>query len=629
MCGIVGVVHVGDAATVRRMAAAIKHRGPDDEGYYADPQGAAHLGMVRLSIIDLATGRQPMTDEQQRYHLVFNGEIYNHRELRAGLEQRGHRFRSQADTEVIVHLYEEEGERCVERLQGDFAIALWDAPRQRLFLARDRVGVKPLYYWAQGDRLAFASELKALLRLPQVSRTLDAEALDAYFTFLYIPAPRSIFQEVRKLPPAHWLLWQAGKVQLHRYWQPPPPDTTAIAPARAAQDVLEGLTAAVRRQLMSDVPLGAFLSGGIDSGAVVGLMSRLTNRPVRTFSLGFAPPDDTYNELPAARLTAQAFGTEHQEFVVKPDVATLLPQVVRHLDEPYADSSALLNFLISREARRHVTVALAGVGGDELFAGYPRYQGAQGSLAFEQLPRVWRQALAAWSTSWPESTTSTNWPGRAKRFLQGAALPRSQRYLTWITFAAADMKQALYAPRLHEALGRTDACAAHRRILEEAPGGYVDQVLRLDLLTYLPDDLLVMADKMSMAHGLELRVPFCDQSLVELAARLPAATRLPGGQLKGLLKRAVQGLLPPALLSRRKQGFMLPLAAWLRDGLRPLCEELLSPEVVKARGWLQPQAVQALRQAHVAGRANWAHQLYAAMVFEVWCREYLDGPGAA
>ena len=623
MCGISGVVGFDDPNIVKRMTDSLRHRGPDDEGYYTDH--AAGLGMVRLSIIDLATGHQPMTDEQRRYWIVFNGEIYTYQTLRRELEAKGHRFASRTDTEVIVHLYEDLRERCLEPLNGDFAFAIWDSADQRLFVARDRLGVKPLYYWHHGRQFAFASELKALLRLPEVSRDLDHEALDAYLTFLYVPAPRSVFRQIKKLPPGCWLSFQNGTVRVERYWNIP----EAAAPARLkeplAEPILASLQDAVRLRLVSDVPLGAFLSGGIDSSSVVALMSRSTTRPVQTFSIGFETPYASYNELPAARLVAERFQTDHHEFVVNADLAHLLPQAVWHLDEPFADSSALLTFLLSREAKRTVTVALTGTGGDELFGGYPRYLGAWASLAYEKLPRGLRRGLAGMAGVLPESTTSRNPAGRLKRFADGGLLSPEDRYLAWLSYLTRPLKDGLYAEGFRATLNGFDAHASYRALLARGAAGFVDRVNTLDLQTYLPDDLLVMGDKMSMAHGLEIRVPFCDHRLVEAACAIPMQRRMKGFRLKALLKEAVRPLLPPALLGKPKQGFMAPLGAWLCRDLQPLCRDLLSPSAVKRRGLFRPEAVDALVARQRTSPMAFSHHVYALLVLELWFRRYCDG----
>ncbi|HEX9780860.1 MAG TPA: asparagine synthase (glutamine-hydrolyzing) [bacterium] len=622
MCGIGGTVGFGDAGLTQALVQALRHRGPDDQGAFDDPP--AHLGMARLSIIDLAGGHQPMQDESGRYRVVFNGEIYNHLSLREDLERRGHRFASRADTEVIVHLFEDRGPDCVEALRGDFALAVWDRAAERLFLARDRLGVKPLYYWHRGDRFAFASELKALLAVPEISRDVDPAALDAYLSFQYVPAPATIFADVRKLPAATWLVFERGAVRTGCYWRPPPPAAGNARGGPADEEVRGALAEAVKLRLMSDVPLGAFLSGGIDSSLVVALMRRESSGPVRTFSIGFEPPDDDFNELPDARIAARAFETDHREFIVRPDAAALLPRVAWQMDEPFADSSALITLLIAREARRHVTVALTGIGGDEVFGGYPRYLGLRVAEAYDHVPRLVRRALERLGGRMRGSGGRRDFSGWAGRFLREGTTPRLERYLRWRTYFTEARKHELYSQAFRDSLGSADACAGFRAILESRTGPELDRANALDLLTYLPDDLLAMGDKMSMAWGLEVRVPFCDHRVVELASAVPMRQRLSGFRLKALLKRAARGLLPPALLSKPKQGFMIPLTRWLREDLSGLCRELLSPEQVARRGWFRPEAVTRLIELHQSRQANLAQQLYALLMLELWARRYLD-----
>lgn len=606
------------------MTSCLRHRGPDDEGYYTD--GAAHLGMVRLSIIDVAGGHQPMSEEQGYLHVIFNGEIYNYAELREELIAKGHTLKTHSDTEVIVHWYEEEQEKCLARFNGDFSISIWDARKKELFLARDRLGVKPLYYWHDGARFAFASELKALLLVADISRELDYQAVDAFLTFLYIPSPRTIFQAVKKLPAGYWLKFSAGFVSLQSYWQLPSAlEQKTVPDDEAAAEIRNRLRQAVHRRLVSEVPLGVFLSGGIDSSAVLALMREKSTRPVETFSLGFEQPYDTYNELPAARLTAAIFGAKHHAFVVKPDIARLLPEMVWHLDEPHADSSALLTFLLCRQTRGSVTVALTGIGGDELFGGYPRYLAMRLSQRCEQWPFAIRRELARLAGFIRETNTARNTPGRIKRFLRGLALSAEDRYLLWISHLSLAARQALYQPSFLAALNEHSAWANFRQVLNMTEGSYLDRISQFDMETYLPDDLLMLADKMSMAHGLELRVPFCDHELAEYVFSLPMQQRLQGGQLKGLLKSALKDELRPELLSRRKQGFMLPLASWLRGPLSGLCDEWLSPDRVAKRGFLNPQAVTRLIRDQRAGQSTLSHLVYALLVFELWCQRYWDG----
>jgi asparagine synthase (glutamine-hydrolysing) len=464
--------------------------------------------------------------------------------------------------------------------------------------------------------------------LPGLTHAVDAAALDAYFTLLYIPEPRTIFKAVKKLPAGCVLYFRQGHVRLRRYWQVPLPQGILSKPALAKQmqDVRQQLEAAVRLRLVSDVPLGAFLSGGVDSSTVVGLMARALQQPVRTFSIGFEQPFSSYNELPAARMAAQAFHTEHREYRVAPDVVQLLPKVVWHLDEPLADSSALITYLICREARANVTVALTGIGGDELFGGYPRYLGAWLALYYERLPAGLRELFSGWVRALPETATSTNLPGRFKRFVRSGPLSRNNRYLGWITYLDPMLKEELYTDTFMQAVDGADPYQAHRQVLQASTADHLSQLSALDLQTYLPGDLLMLGDKLSMAHGLEVRVPFCDHMLIEAAARIPLSQRMQGLRLKGLLRTCIRDVVPHALLRRRKQGFMVPLSAWLRRDLAGLCRELLSPERVRQRGWLRPAAVTRLVQDHQRGQTHLAHTVYSFLVFEVWCQQVLDAP---
>ncbi len=627
MCGIAG--HVGRARgdLLSAMLRSLEHRGPDDEGRYVEP-GCA-LGMTRLAVIDLAGGAQPMTNEDGSVVVVFNGEIYNFRELRRALEIAGHRFRTQSDTETIVHAYEAHGDACVERLDGMFAFALWDRARRRLLLARDRLGKKPLYLWRRDGLVLFASEIKALLHHDAVGRDVDWDALHHYLAFGYTPSARSIFAEIGKVPPGHVAVVEEGAApRLTRWWAPPvgrpAPVTAAEAPALVRGELRE----AVRRRLVSDVPLGVFLSGGIDSSAIVACMRELTGERITTVSIGFGPAVASYDERPWARLVARRFGTDHHEEVLEPAVASLVPALAHHFDEPFADSSAIPTFVVAEATARHVKVALSGVGGDETFAGYPRYLGVRVSEAYARLPRVVRAAAAAALRRLPESEASRSWVAWGRRFAAGAAHPLPDRYLAWTRFLGEAELAALVRPavraRWREAVDARQRAAWAAR----APGDAVDGAQRIDLATYLPDDLLVMADRMTMAHSLELRAPFCDHRVVEAALAIPSAVKLPRRRLKGLLKTAFADVLPAEVLVRRKQGFMVPLARWLRTSLRPLLDDLLAPAVVEARGVFEPAAVARLRAAHDAGGQGHADRLWSLVMLESWMRHHLDGRGA-
>lgn len=629
MCGIAGYVGAGAPELLPAMLGVLKYRGPDDTGTHEEP--GVGLGVTRLAIIDLPGGRQPMTNEDGSLWTVFNGEIYNHRHLRPGLEARGHRFQSRSDTEVILHLFEEEGERCVDRLLGMFAFAIWDARRQQLFLARDRMGKKPLYYWHRNGLFLFASEIKALLCYPSVSRSVDWEAFHHYLAFGYTPADRSIFAEIAKLPPAHTALLREGALTLRRYWTLPQGDSrTGRSPSvrEAAARVRERLRDAVRLRLESDVPVGVFLSGGIDSSAVVASMREVTGQRITTFSVGFGRATPSYDELPYARMVARRFETDHHEEILEPRVAELLPVIVHHFDEPFADSSAIPTFIVAQATARHVKVALSGIGGDETFAGYPRYLGLRLSVPYGRFPR-WLRAVsgAALLRFARDSESSPNWGDWVRRFATGSDRPLPGRYIEWMRFFSEADLTRLATPALREHW-ETDVELPHRTAF--AAHGHedpMDGVFRIDLSTYLPDDLLVMADRMSMAHSLELRAPFCDHRVIEESLNLAPAVKIAGFRLKSLLKAAFADVLPPEVLSHRKQGFMVPLGRWLRTDLLATMQDLLSPDRVRARGLFVPGAVEALKQEHLSRTRSHSDRLWTLMVAELWMREYLDTRG--
>ncbi len=628
MCGIAGWVGEAPPELLPTMLDLLSHRGPDDSGVWRE--GDVALGMTRLAIIDLVTGRQPMAGDGGRHWIVFNGEIYNFRALRADLEAKGHRFRTRSDTEVILRAYAEYGEACVDHLRGMFAFALWDRARSTLFLARDRLGKKPLYYWHQGRTLLFASEPKALLLHPAVSRTLGWDAFHHYLAFGYTPAARSIFAGIAKLPPAHTATLRDGRLTLRRYWGLPPGEPPAAGPsiAEAAERVREELREAVRLRLESDVPLGVFLSGGIDSSAVVASMREVTSGRIATFSVGFGRAFSSYDELRYARLVAERFGTDHHEEILEPKVAELLPTIVRHLDEPFADSSAIPTFVVAQATARHVKVALSGIGGDETFGGYPRYLGVRLAERYARLPRWLRHGAGAVASKLVlDSRSSRNLGDWARRFVAGAEAPMPDRYIGWTRFFGDRDLARLATPALRACLPPGVDAAQREAYAARGHGDPMDGAFRIDLATYLPEDLLVMADRMSMANSLELRAPFCDHRIVEASLGIPPAVKVPGRRLKGLLKAAFASVLPAAVLSHPKQGFMIPLGDWLRAELRGTMEELLAPERVRARGLFEPVEVERLKREHLARRRSHADRLWTLMMAELWTREYLDHRG--
>jgi len=626
MCGIYGLLQLDGARAerdaLRPMAALTIHRGPDDEGVHCD--GPLAFGMRRLSIIDVGGGHQPLTNEDGTLWLIANGEIYNYRELRAQLEADGHRFRTSSDCETILHLYEAHGDDCVEHLNGMFAFALWDAPKQRLLVARDRLGIKPLYVHEDGRRLLFASEAKALLAAPGMSAALDPAALGPYLALGYVPAPLSMFRGIRKLPPASLLVAERGRVSERVYWRVP----ERIDHSRRAADWIEEtrsrLARATQMQMVSDVPIGAFLSGGIDSSAVVAFMSQVSTQPVKTYAIGFGGggAEAFYNELPYARRVAERFGTDHHEIVVKPDVVSLLPRLLWHMDEPLADTACITTYLVSEFARRDVTVILSGVGGDELYGGYRRYLGSHYQGYFAKLPPTLRRLAVALSRKLPSDRHSavTNAARLAKGFLASAGQPLPERYRSYVEVFPEDDARAL----LREARDRHDDVLAHA-FAGADNGDELNRMLRVDARTQLPDDLLLLTDKMTMAVSLECRVPFLDHTLVEHAARMPQGVKIRGGHLKHALKAALRDVLPPDILERKKRGFGTPMGAWLKRDLKPMRAAMLGAQAVNARGLFRADTIAALMQDHDAGRVDGTDRLLSLLNLEIWSRIYLDG----
>ncbi|MGH7392611.1 MAG: asparagine synthase (glutamine-hydrolyzing) [Candidatus Rokuibacteriota bacterium] len=632
MCGITGIVfsdraHPVDRDLVRRMTSTLAHRGPDADGYLFDA-GAA-LGHRRLSIIDLSTGDQPIYNEDRTRAVVFNGEIYNFRELRAELQARGHRFATVSDTEVIVHAWEEYGDDCIGRFRGMFALALWDARRRRLLLARDRVGKKPLYYAHDGERLVFASELKAILVDPSVKRVLNAEAIDDYLSFGAVPAPRTIYHGLAQLPPAHYLVWEDGRVEVTEYWDL----AFQEAPERSEASWLEELEAvigdAVRLRMISDVPLGAFLSGGVDSSAVVAAMAAQSARPIATTTVAFN--ERAFNEAAHARAVAASLGTDHRELLVEPRAAEILPKLVWHLDEPFADSSALPTYYVSWAARQRVTVALSGDGGDEVFGGYEwRYRlNLLEHAVRRRLPRSFRRGvLAPMAAVWPKADRLPR-PLRWKFFLRNVSLDREQAYFHDMSLFTPGDKQQLLSPDFRRVLRDHDPFALFARHFARARDlDPLSRILYVDTKAYLANDILVKVDRMAMANSLEVRSPLLDHKVMEFAATVPSRLKFRGPTSKYLLKRYVEQRVPPAVVHRPKMGFAIPLGAWLRTDLRPLAEDLLlSPRAVQ-RGYFSPERVRGLWDAHQGGRRDHAHPLWALMMLEFWHRLFVDQPVA-
>jgi asparagine synthase (glutamine-hydrolysing) len=627
MCGIAGIVHRDLAAPVAQadltgMVRALAHRGPDGEGLVCRP-GAA-LGMRRLAIVDVATGQQPIANETGTVHIVANGEIYNFKDLQQELVARGHAFRSLAsDIEVLVHGYEEWGEALPARIRGMVAFAIWDERSQTLFAARDRAGEKPLYWSLTPRGLVFASEVKALLAGPLVARDLDLEALDQFLTYEYVLTPRTMLRGVHALPAGSSLRYQGGEVSVRRYWDP-----AAIAPqpwtdADAAAALREALQRAVTGQLMSEVPLGAFLSGGIDSSSIVALMSRVSSQPVKTFTMGFE--DGSYSELPYARDVATLFATEHTERLVTPDLGALFDTLVPHLDAPFADVSLFPTYMVSRVAREHVTVALSGDGGDELFGGYDAYEAHALASRFASVGAPLVPALAAVGAVLPPTGQKKGVVNKFKRFIGGVATaPADLEHYRWMVHLGSRAKRRLYAPAFTAALDGSDVYAPVREVLARGSRDDVlNRQLYTDLTVYLADDILVKVDRMSMAISLETRAPFLDVDVMELAFSMPGDLKVRHGVRKFVLKEAMRGLVPDRILHRKKEGFSIPIKNWLRRELAPLMRDLLAPARMARRGLFQPAEVTRLVDQHVAGRENHAHTLFPLMVFERWADAHL------
>ena len=625
MCGICGIVSFESNVSekeehLKRMNSSLTHRGPDDEGYYLDDHAA--FAMRRLSIIDLQTGHQPIANEDGSICVVCNGEIYNYRELRSILEKKGHAFKTLTDTEVVIHAYEEYGVGCVRHFNGIFAIALWDALRQRLFLARDRLGIKPLFYWVSPRELVFGSELKALMLHSNIPRQVDFMALDNYLSLEYIPGPNTIFQGVKKVPPGHFLLYEEGDLKLEEYWEVPFEPIT-----ENGETLVEKLAAlieeAVRIQLVSDVPLGAFLSGGIDSSSVVGFMSKFSTEPVQTFSIGFE--DDSYNELHYAQAVADHFHTDHHDQVLKSDLSSLAEKLINHLDEPFADTSIFPTYLVSQLASQSVKVVLSGDGGDELFAGYDTYIAEQLSRYYQWLPVSLRRKTFPAIANWlPPQNAKKGFINKTKRVIEGGALNPSLRHARWMIFINNAEKDKLYQPDMKAALNDYTTELVFEDYFERASQfNSLAQQQYVDMKTYLVDDILTKVDRMSMAASLEVRVPLLDHRLVEFALNLPPHLKINHSRTKIILRRAMKDFVPDMVLTKPKQGFSIPMKHWLKSSLKPLMLDLLFSDCVRHRGYFNPDTISKWVQEHLRGKANHSHRLWTLMVFELWYQKFM------
>lgn len=627
MCGIAGFWNFrsgrpADPAVLDAMVRSLAHRGPDDDGFFRE--GSIGLGMRRLEVIDIEGGRQPMANEDGSIRVIFNGEIYNHRELRSTLEARGHRFRAKSDTEVIPHAYEEWGTACVERFDGMFALAVWDRPRRRLFLARDRLGIKPLYVRDGPEGVVFGSELKSVVAAPWVPLEWDLEAVDDFMTYEYVPSPRTIVRGVEKLEAGSWMLAQESgtAIRRERYWRPTPADIRFDSPAEAARAIRSRLRESVRRRLVADVPLGAFLSGGIDSSGIVALMREVGPGRPRSFSMGFA--DRSYNELPYARSVAERYDTMHSEDLVVPEIGGLAEGLADFFDEPFADVSSFATHMISDLARREVTVVLSGDGGDELFAGYDQHRAHRwaGRLRWLTAGTPWRYVDRLLARL-PPTSAKKGALNKAKRFARGLRRPDDLEHARWWVFWDAAERRDMLAPAMRRRLRGRDPLSFYRSRLAEAHAAGLTGLqgqLYADVTGYLVDDILTKVDRMSMSVSLEARVPFLDHGFVELAMAVPDRWKLRCGHGKWILKRALRDDLPAGVRRRGKQGFSVPMKNWLRDELAPLMAELLDDGRIRERGWFRPATVRRLVDEHRRGRQNHAHRLWCLMALELSTR---------
>ena len=627
MCGITGfVVKSGprpERGVLESMNTAIFHRGPDEDGFFIDDHAA--LAMRRLAIIDLAGGQQPIWNADRTKCIFFNGEIYNYQELRKSLDDRGHKFYTNSDTETVIHLYDEYGVDCLQHLRGMFAIAIWDTVERTLFLARDRVGKKPLLFSHQsnGD-LIFGSEFRALLKHPAVSREVDPEAIDAYLSYSCVPAPLTAFKAIRKLEPGHWLRWKDGTIETKRYWQPNFSNKIKVSEEEAIEETTRLLRESTRLRMISEVPLGAFLSGGVDSSTIVALMAQESSTPVKTFSIGFEEED--FSELKWARMVAEHVGAEYNEFIVKPNALEILPTLVDHYGEPYADSSAIPTYYVSKETRKHVTVALNGDGGDESFGGYERYAAMRIAEKYHRIPALLRKPFVEFPASLiPTSELKRSRIRDGKRFLSAASMPRVERYFRWNSAFDREAKADLYTADFRNAVDAVDASEFLRKWFATANGsGIVDTTMLVDQMTYLPNDLLVKVDIASMANSLEARSPFLDHKVIEFAASLPESLKMSGVETKSFLKKVAARLVPKEAIYRRKMGFGVPVGKWFRGEMKDFVREVLLSDASLKRGIIRPEMLRRYVDEHTNGVRDHAFRIWALLMLELWHRRFID-----
>jgi len=627
MCGITGSVNADgraiDRAVLERMNLAIIHRGPDEDGFYVKEN--IGLAMRRLSIIDLAGGQQPISNEDGSKWIVFNGEIYNYQDLRQGLLERGHKLRTKSDTEVIVHLYDEYGPGCLEHLRGMFALAIWDENDKSLFLARDRVGKKPLLYSHQlnGD-LIFGSEFRAVLEHPSITREVDHDAIDNYMSYLCVPAPQTAFKHIRKLEPGHWLRWRDGQIETKRYWLPDFSKKIKISEPEAIEETIRIMRESTRLRLISEVPIGAFLSGGVDSSIVVALMAQESSGPVKTFSIGFEEQD--FSELKYARGVAEHVGAEYNEFIVRPDALEILPTLVEHYGEPFADSSAIPTYYVARETRKHVTVALNGDGGDESFAGYERYVAMAVAEVYKRIPRAIRGPLIEGPINLlPTSEIKKTLVRDVQRFFISVGEDVPDRYVRWMSTFKPAIKNDIYTDDFEHSIDRQQAGQVLNKWIAKANGtGLLDKMLLADLMTYLPNDLLVKVDIASMANSLEARSPFLDHNVIEFAASLPEELKMSRFRPKSLLKKVAAKLVPREVVYRPKMGFGVPVGRWFRGEMKGFVRDILLGERALSRGIVKRDKIEEYVALHTSGQADHSFQIWTLLMLELWYQRFID-----
>ena len=627
MCGIVGIAYTKSRRIEReileKMNEQIVHRGPDDDGFYINEN--IGLAMRRLSIIDLAGGEQPIFNTDKSKVIVFNGEIYNYREIRESLEKRGHEFYTNSDTEAIVHLYDEYAVDCVDHLRGMFAFAIWDETDKTLFVARDRVGKKPLLYsHKENGDLIFGSEFRSLLQHPDISREVDYEAIDSYLSYLCVPAPQTAYKQIRKLEPGHWLRWKNGKIETKRYWQPDFSKKIKISQEEAEEETLRILRESTEMRMISEVPLGAFLSGGVDSSIVVALMAQASSKPVKTFSIGFE--EQGFSELKYAKKVAEYVGAEYHEFIVKPDALEVLPTLIEHYGEPYADSSAIPTYYVAKETRKYVTVALNGDGGDESFAGYERHAAMRLAELYRKFPAFARKLFVETPINLiPTDEIKKSRVRDVQRFLKAASLPTTERYFRWMSTFDRNAKKELYTKEFTQTVAEQNPSNFLDVWFEKANGaGIVDTTLLTDQMTYLPNDLLVKVDIATMANSLEGRSPFLDHNVIEFAASLPENIKMKRIETKSLLKKVAAKLVPPEVVYRRKMGFGVPVGDWFRGNMKSFVRERLLSEKSLNRGIAKPEAIKRFVDEHTNSERDHTFQIWTLLMLELWFQRFID-----